>query len=252
VDFDISGSAAAGDNFVVRPTVNAASGFKLALTDRSQIAAAAPVATAATTSNKGTVSVSPGSVDSTYLASPLTAPVTFTYDAASGKLKAAPATQAVTVTSGGTATTYPAGTDIPYTSDATYSFGGITLTMSGVPQDGDSYTVAKNSGVGDVRNVGLMADLQGQNIFSNGNATIQTAYAGLVSLVGNKAREVQINGEAGDALLSQVKNSAQDVSGVNLDEEATNLLRYQQAYQASGKIMQIASTVFDTLLSIGH
>jgi flagellar hook-associated protein 1 FlgK len=51
--------------------------------------------------------------------------------------------------------------------------------------------------------------------------------------------------------LNQTIASQQSVSGVNLDEEAANLLRYQQAYQAAGKAMQIASTLFDTLLSIG-
>jgi flagellar hook-associated protein 1 FlgK len=158
----------------------------------------------------------------------------------------------VSVTAGGVTTAYAPGAAIPYQSDATYSFGGISFTMSGVPHDTDSFTIARNTGVGDVRNAGLMAGLQTKNIFSNGNANIQTAYAGLVGLVGNKAREVQVNGDAGGALLSQVKNAAQDVSGVNLDEEATNLLRYQQAYQACGKIMQVASTVFDTLISIGH
>ena len=73
-----------------------------------------------------------------------------------------------------------------------------------------------------------------------------------VSYVGNKAREVQVNGQAGAALLTQATESQQSVSGVNLDEEAANLIKYQQAYQAAGKVMQIAGTLFDTLLSIGR
>ena len=74
----------------------------------------------------------------------------------------------------------------------------------------------------------------------------------MVSSVGNKAREIQVNGAASDALLAQVTTSQQSVSGVNLDEEAANLLKYQQAYQAAGKVMQIASSMFDTLLSLGR
>jgi flagellar hook-associated protein 1 FlgK len=74
----------------------------------------------------------------------------------------------------------------------------------------------------------------------------------MVSYVGNKTREVQVNGSASEALLAQAREAQQDVSGVNLDEEAANLLKYQQAYQASGKVMQIASTLFDTLLSLGR
>ena len=58
--------------------------------------------------------------------------------------------------------------------------------------------------------------------------------------------------DAAGALLTQARASAADVSGVNLDEEATNLIKYQQAYQAAGKVMQIAGTIFDTLLSIGR
>jgi flagellar hook-associated protein 1 FlgK len=103
-----------------------------------------------------------------------------------------------------------------------------------------------------VRNAGLLGDLQTKNIFNNGNATYQSAYADMVGTVGNKAREVQVNAKAGAALLAQAQGAAQDVSGVNLDEEASNLLKYQQAYQAAGKVMQIADTIFDTLLSIGH
>ena len=135
----------------------------------------------------------------------------------------------------------------------TYTFGGISVTMTGAPGNGDTFTIAGNAGgVGDTRNIGLLGDLQTKNIFNNGSATIQSSYAQLVSTVGNKTREVQVNGSAADALLNQAKASAADVSGVNLDEEATNLIKYQQAYQAAGKVMQIAGTIFDTLLSIGR
>jgi flagellar hook-associated protein 1 FlgK len=94
--------------------------------------------------------------------------------------------------------------------------------------------------------------LQTKNIFNGGSATYQSAFAQTVSAVGNKTREVQVNASAGEALLKQVQGAASNVSGVNLDEEATNLLKYQQAYQAAGKVMQIANTIFDTLLSIGR
>jgi flagellar hook-associated protein 1 FlgK len=251
VEFTVTGGAVEGDNFLVRPTSNAASSFRLALTSPSQIAAGAPVATSAGTTNAGSATITAGTVAASYFAGPLAGPVTFTFDAVAGGFNVAPG-QAVSVTAGGVTTAYAAGTPVPFTSGATYSFGGITFSMSGAPKDTDTFTVGPSTAKGDVRNASLMADLQTKRIFNNGNATYQTAYAGLVSSVGNKAREVQVNAEAGDALLSQVRNAAQDVSGVNLDEEATNLLKYQQAYQAAGKIMQVASTVFDTLLSIGH
>ena len=87
---------------------------------------------------------------------------------------------------------------------------------------------------------------------NNGNATFQGAYAQVVNVVGNKAREAQIGMNAADAAVVQATKAQQSVSGVNLDEEAANLLRYQQAYQAAGKVMQIASTLFDTILSLGR
>ncbi|HAK90915.1 MAG TPA: flagellar hook-associated protein FlgK, partial [Massilia timonae] len=111
---------------------------------------------------------------------------------------------------------------------------------------------ANNSGVGDTRNIAALGELQTKNIFKNGTATLQSSYAQMVSQVGNKTREVQINAEAGNALLAQAQGAHADVAGVNLDEEATNLIKYQQAYQAASKVMQIAGTIFDTLLSISR
>ena len=85
-----------------------------------------------------------------------------------------------------------------------------------------------------------------------GTTTIQGAYAQFVSLVGNKTNEVQATNTSEQSMLTSATNSQQSVSGVNLDEEATNLLKYQQAYQAAGKLMQIASQLFSQLLTIGQ
>ena len=161
----------------------------------------------------------------------------------------------MTVTSStGAKTTYAAGaTNIPFTAGSSYNVSGMNVTLTGVPGDGDTFAIAKTTDAsGDTRNAALLAGLQTKNILNNGTATFQSAYAQLVSFVGNKTREVKVNAEAGATLLAQVTASQQDVSGVNLDEEAANLLKYQQAYQASGKVMQIAGTLFDTLLSLGH
>ncbi|MES2128416.1 MAG: flagellar hook-associated protein FlgK [Pseudomonadota bacterium] len=256
VDFNISGTATTGDSFLVRPTINGAAQFNLAISDRSKIAVAAPIATAATVSNIGHASISEGVIDQTYLqpGNALAAPVTLTFDSATGSLSGFPAAQAVTVTNNGVPTVYPAGTaSIPYTDGATYSFGGISFSFSGAPANNDTFSVGPNtSGVGDNRNGRLLGALQTKNILDNGTATFQGGYAELVAFVGNKTREVQVNGVASDSLLSQAKAAQQNVSGVNLDEEASNLLKYQQAYQAAGKLMQIASTLFDALLTIGH
>ncbi|QYF92018.1 flagellar hook-associated protein FlgK [Massilia sp. PAMC28688] len=254
LEFSISGLSAAGDNFLVRPTINGASAFGVALSDRSKIAAAAPITTNTPNSNAGSARISEGTVSKDYLASPLSAPVTLSYSAGTGGLSGFPPGQGVSVTANGVTTAYAAGTaSIPFTEGATYTFGGASVSFTGAPADSDKFTVGPNvSGVGDNRNMRLIGNLQTRGSLDGGTATYQSAYAEMVSFVGNKTREVQVNAKAGDALLTQARNAQQSVSGVNLDEEASNLLRYQQAYQAAGKVMQMASTLFDTLLSLGR
>lgn len=254
VDFSVAGAAATGDSFLVRPTANGATQLSVAVTDRNKIAAGAPITTATTTGNKGSGSISEGSVDAAYLGNALGAPVTLAYSATGGGLTGFPPAQAVTSTLNGVATVYPAGTTpIPFTAGATYAFGGISVTLAGAPAEGDSFTIGPNtSGAGDNRNMNLLAKIQTSNIMEGGKASLQSSYAELVSYVGNKTREVQVNSDAGDALLKQATDAQQNVSGVNLDEEAANLLKYQQAYQAAGKVMQMASSLFDVLLSLGR
>jgi flagellar hook-associated protein 1 FlgK len=250
IAFSIDGNAARGDSFVVRPTINGASDFKLKLTDLSQIAAATPIATSAPVGNKGSGAISAGSIDASFLNGPSAAPFTLQFDSATGQMGGFPA-QPVTMEVGGVKTTFAAGAAVPFSAGASYTVGGINFSIGGAPANGDSFTVAANGdGLGDTRNMGLLGSLQTTNIFNGGSATYQSAYAELVSLVGNKTREVQVNAKAGEARLAQANGAAQNVSGVNLDEEAANLLKYQQAYQAAGKVMQIAGTIFDTLLSI--
>ncbi len=258
VDYTFSGTPAGGDNFLVRPTYNAVSSLSVLISDPAKIALAAPISTATGASNTGSAKISPGSVDANYLLpgnslAPPATPVTLAYDKASGTLSGFPPGQNVTVTVNGVPTVYPAGTPtIPYTDGAQINFGGITLAVSGTPGDGDTFSVGPNkNGVGDSRNGLLLGALQTKNILNGGNTTFQTGYAQMVNFVGNKAKEAQISGAAADAAVNQATTSQQAVSGVNLDEEAANLLRYQQAYQAAGKVMQIASQLFNVLTSLG-
>ncbi|OFA07824.1 flagellar hook-associated protein FlgK [Duganella phyllosphaerae] len=255
VAYSITGAPAQNDNFLVRPTYAAAKDLTVAVKDPTKIALAAPVTTGAPIANTGSAKISAGTVDQNYLApgNALTAPVTLTFDKAAGTLAGFPAGQDVTVTANGNTTTYPAGTPVPFTDGAAIGFGGVSFSISGAPGNGDTFTVGPNtSGVGDSRNGALLAGLQSKNVMNNGTATFQGAYAQVVNVVGNKAREAQIGMNAADAAVVQATKAHQSVSGVNLDEEAANLLRYQQAYQAAGKVMQIASTLFDTLLSLGR
>ncbi|MES1998674.1 MAG: flagellar hook-associated protein FlgK [Pseudomonadota bacterium] len=251
VSLSLAGTMAAGDSFLIRPTVDGAKAFGVAISDTSLIAAAAPIRTAAVSTNTGTGSISAGVMDKTFVSPAST--VTLSYDTATNILSGFPASAAVTVTSGGIPTVYPAGTPVAYTAGATVSFGGISFTLSGAPASGDSFTIDPNTGgVGDNRNALLLGALQTSNTLAGGTTTYQGGYSQLVSSVGNKTNELNVSSTASGNLLTSMVQAQQSVSGVNLDEEATNLLRYQQAYQAAGKVMQIASQLFNTLLTLGN
>ena len=252
VAFSITGAAGGPDHFLVRPTYNAAQDFGVELKDRNKIALGAPVSTSVPTANTGTGKISAGAVNSNYLlpGNQLTAPVTLTYNSATNQLSGFPS--AVDVTVNGSTTTYAAGVPVPYTAGAKMTFQGIEIEITGNPANNDKFTISPGSGVGDARNGVLLAGLQAKNILDDGHATFQASYAQMVNFVGNKTREVQIAGAAADTTVQQAQAARDSVSGVNLDEEASNLLRYQQAYQASGKVIQVASELFDTLLSLGR
>jgi flagellar hook-associated protein 1 FlgK len=129
----------------------------------------------------------------------------------------------------------------------------MTVTISGTPADGDSFTITDNAnGVADNRNGVLLGALQTQSKMEGGSATYQSAYSMLVASVGNKARQVEITGQAQQSLLEQAQTTRDQLSGVNLDEEAANLLRYQQAYQAAARMIDIASSLFDEILAVAR
>jgi flagellar hook-associated protein 1 FlgK len=253
VEYNISGTPADGDHFLVRPTYTAAAQMQVAITDPQKIALAAPISTSVPSTNTGKATMSPGSVDSNYLlpGNALAGPVNLTYDAATNTLNGFPAGQDVTVTVNGTSTLYPAGTPVTFTSGANISFGGVNFSVTGQPADQDKFNILNSSGVGDNRNGVLLAGLQNKNILDGGKTNYQAGYASLTNFIGNKTREVQIASTAADTAVAQASAAQQSVSGVNLDEEAANLIRYQQAYQAAGKVMQTATQLFDVLLSIG-
>ena len=73
----------------------------------------------------------------------------------------------------------------------------------------------------------------------------------MVSGAGNKGGEVSTILAAQKTLLTSAEDARDSVSGVNLDEEAVNLIKYQQSYQAAAKMLQIGSELFDSILSIG-
>lgn len=158
-------------------------------------------------------------------------------------------------------TTYdPSGADRSGKSfTVTHSAGwSFTFTASGTPASNDVFVFSPTQqGVADNRNAVALGALQTTKTMltdSSGSstATFQSAYSQLVAQAGSKGREVQVGMQVQETLLRQATDARDALSGVNLDEEAANLLRYQQAYQAAGRIMSIAQRLFDEIVSLGR
>ncbi len=235
-----SGTPVAGDSFLIHPTANGARDISVATNDPGKIAAAAPMRTAAAMANTGSGQISAGEVvgppptDANLQATvniTFTSPTTFTVSGA------------VPVVVGAVA----------YTPGQNISYNGWIAKLSGAPATGDVFTISKNiNAVGDNRNALQLANLQTQNLMANGTASFQGIYDQLVGETGAKTYEMNVSSKAQGNMVAQIIASQQSVSGVNLDEEAANLIRYQRAYQASAKAMQISNTLFEALLSLGR
>ena len=226
-----AGTAATGDRFLIQPTRAGASGMSVAIGNVSQIAASAPVRSASSAANAGDGVISAGSVNS--LGANLLQPVTITFTSAS------------TFNVGGVGTGNPAG--VAYTAGGAISYNGWTVSISGTPKVGDVFTVGPNTGAtGDNRNALALAGLSQAALVAG--MSVSGAYAHLVGSIGAKTQEINMAMKSQDSLLESANNSIASISGVNLDEEAANLMRYQQAYQAAGKLIAVANTLFDSLL----
>ncbi|WP_247419491.1 flagellar hook-associated protein FlgK [Ralstonia pseudosolanacearum] len=247
VTLNLTGAMASGDSFLVRPTANAASTMQTLTSDYHAVAAASPVVVNQGSNNTGSTSVASIGVDSTYAGAPLTSPVSLTYSG--GSLSGFPGS--VTVTANGTSTTY-SGT-APYTQGATYSFNGIQMSLNGTPATNDTFTVSANTANStDGHNASAFAQLRNATVLDNGTTSISSGWSNLVTQVGIQASQASANVTSQKALLASSTSQQQSVSGVNLDDEAMNLMKYQQAYQASAKVMQTANSLFDSLLSIAN
>lgn len=233
-----SGAPATGDTFLVEPTEYGASGLKVLVSDPARVAAAAPIVGSASASNIGSGTISAGSVVASLPLDPnLRQTVTISFTSA-GMFHVS-------------GTGIPSGTNVAYTPGAAISYNGWSVAISGTPATGDTFTVSANSGgVSDNRNADALGALQLARKLDGGTATYADAYAQLVSRAGNRSREMNVTSTAQTTLSRQTADQVQSVSGVNLDEEAANLIRFQQAYLAAGKALSVANTMFDALLQI--
>jgi len=148
---------------------------------------------------------------------------------------------------GGSGAAVTAGT---YASGDTINFDGIDIILNGDLNSGDVFTVSPNAnGVSDNRNALALAGLQTRRILNNGTASFQNLYSGLVADVGTKTHQAEVSGQAQASMLAQAVQTRESLSGVNLDEEAANILRFQQAYQAAAQVIAAANSLFQTLIS---
>ncbi|EDT37688.1 flagellar hook-associated protein FlgK [Burkholderia ambifaria] len=260
-----SGSMNAGDQFTVLPTRGALNGFGLATTSGSAIAAASPVVAAASSTNLGTGKITQGAVSAGYQVP--TTPTKLTYDAASKSLSGFQAGTTVTIAgTPPTSVTITSPTDsVPY--DATAGakltimsttqpapagvMNGVTVTLSGAPSDGDAFTIGPYAGgTSDGSNALALSQLVTAKSLGGGTTTLTGAYANYVNAIGNTASQLKSSSAAQTSLVGQITTAQQSVSGVNQNEEAANLMQYQQLYQANAKVIQTAATLFQTVLGL--
>jgi len=237
ITFDIaSGAMNAGDRILIRPTFNAANDITLQIGSADQIAVAAPIRSSASIANFGSATITQPTVNSPPPPNPnLQDPVTITFTSPT-LFTVAGATPPVAGT-----VAYVSGTDITY--------NGFTTQISGAPQAGDTFTIESNvGGVSDNRNALQLISIQSQQTI-NGISDFQSAYSQLVAGVGTQTHQAGISRSAQDVLLAQSIDARESVSGVNLDEEAANLLKFQQAYQAAAQVITTVNTIFQTLLN---
>ncbi len=143
-------------------------------------------------------------------------------------------------------------TGLTLTSGGNITVDGRRFAITGTPKTNDVVRAVSNTGAtADNRNMLAMGELQTANRMLGGTTNFQGAYSQMVSVVGTKTNEVKVNQAANAELLKQAEANQQSVSGVNLDDEAANLMKYQQAYQAASKAIQIAQKAFEEILSIG-
>jgi flagellar hook-associated protein 1 FlgK len=270
-----------GDAFKVTPTRNGASGLAVALTDSKDIAAAAPLTASAGISNSGT-----GGFTQPVISSPLdiysptkvadwqnavqgTTPMRLVMGAVSGGVQSYSLLDstgnAVRDQSGNAVTgsiiqgqSNSLKLNVGYTDNSTTPASRTALTVelaiSGTPQPNDTFSIGKTGGgSADNRNLTATVALQTAKTVGVNNGGVGTSLAGaygdLVSTVGTRSSQGKSDVTANAAVLTQAKSARDSVSGVSLDEEAANLIKYQQYYTASSQIIKAAQSIFSTLLN---
>ena len=228
-------AAAAGDRFVITPFATASRSINTAFSSPKELAMASPIAASAGATNTGALALQGLAVRTV----PIPPAVTLTFTG--------PGTYTRSDT-GATSYAYVPGQPIEYTTPAVPPLTGWSLTLKGIPQIGDTYTVNANPyPLLDGANAKAMLDLRDLAMFDGGPLT--DGYASLIAEIGTKVQGAEQASIVSGNIATNIEKDRTSVAGVNLDEEAARMIQYQQAYQAAGKMMQIAQNIFDTLLA---
>jgi flagellar hook-associated protein 1 len=226
----VSGTPNTGDQLLIKPTADAVAGLKLLIKDPTEIAAASPIVSSATSGNTGNGTIAAGEVLDASNAQ-LRAPVTIQF------------TSATQYTISGDPTVHT------YTSGSNIDVNGWRVQISGSPAAGDSFKVGNNvTGTGDNRNALKLADVMREPVLNGGKTSINAGVGQFISEIGVKTNQAKVTSEAQKVVADEASASLQSVAGVNLDEEAANLVRYQQAYMAISQMIRVADTIFQSVL----
>ena len=249
---------AANDRFLLQPVAMAAVSASLAMENTRGLAAASPVAATFDVDNIGTASVSALSATAVNgAAAPLTATLTFTDDVGSYSWELRDAGNALVRSGTGS---WSAGNPIrsdawtPATPAQRYDWA---LELNGVPRSGDVLTVGATpfpaSDNGNARAMMALgeAGLVGQRTVGGTvvpGASVTDAYANMLAEIGVRVQGAELAAQQSATIADQADADLQSKVGVNLDEEAARLIQFQQSYQAAAKMLQVAQSLFDTLL----
>ncbi len=252
-----SGAAVDGDVFEIQPTRNFSRDFESLVSQPEKIAAASPIRAEQSNTNIGSGRIASTQVTDTttgvFTTTPgsLTPPIRIEFDATPGEFSVFDMTTGTPVLLAGGISGFVANQEnnILQLAGAPYNAYGYEVTISGDPQSGDSFDINfNNNGAGDNTNVSSLGELQFSATLDNGNSNFQQAFGRAISDIGVKTQSAKIKREASESLLFQSKERKSSVSGVNLDEEAANLIRFQQAYQASAQAISVARNTFQTVI----
>jgi len=231
----VAGTAANGDSFEIRPTAGASAGMSMLLTSPAQIAVASSIQTTGAAANTGSGAVSSSVVSDPSIWVPGNYTISFTSATAYQVTDAAN-----TVVGTGN-----------YTSGTPITFNGASVTITGSPATGDKFNVgaAGASNVGDNSNAFALIDSLNAKKLNGGTTSLGSVANNLVSQVGVQTQQAQANASAQKAVNASANDTRNNLSGVNLDEEAAKMVQYQQAYSACAQLIQASNTMFNTLIS---